>query len=59
MVETSAENGYVEALEESTDEVRKTEGGRDTGLAGVAMGKYKTRLLARSRQLDINPGDAE
>ena len=59
MVETSAENDNVEALEESTDEVRKSEEGRDTGLAGMAMGEHKTRLLARSRQLDINPGDAE
>mgnify|MGYP000987246498 CR=1 FL=1 len=59
MAETSLENGDVEALEESTDEVRKSEEGRDTGLAGVAMGVHKAGLLARSRKLDTDPGDAK
>lgn len=53
MAETTTENGDVEALEENEDEVRKSEEGRDTGLAGMAMGEHKTRLLACSRKLDI------
>jgi hypothetical protein len=59
MAETSPENGDVEALEENTDEIRKSKEGRDTGRAGVAMGEYKAGILARSRQLDTNPGDAK
>jgi hypothetical protein len=58
MAETSFENGDVGALEEDTDEVQKSEEGRDTGLAGLAMGVHKAGLLARSRKLDINPCDA-
>lgn len=58
MVKASPENGDVEALEASADEVRKSREGRDTGLAGMAIGQYEAGILACSRQLDINPGDA-
>jgi len=49
----------VQAKDKGVHREVESEGGRDTGRAGVAMGRYKTRLLARRLQLNINPGDAE